>query len=265
MIKHTLMALSRAGTQADVDIVREHYQEDWWLQALLDRDAFHGLWHRQFFSHNYEITAFEAFLDMYVLTGNTTYLDAMLNAWSMLRQHWILPSGSIALNEGNYYPPDSLYIGFSGRDIASHHWVGHDHSHDHDHDHSLLRDAAVATPVQASADPYYHAPCMPGPLQQDVERSDSPYLSPLQVLKSAAMQPGRPPADDPGANPNDDDPPTGELCGSVFWTAFNQRFHRLFPDNETFVAGAWALHCRLGFLLLCGLVPVYHAAARRGY
>ena len=33
MIKHTLMALSEAGTQADVDIIRDHYQEDWWLQA----------------------------------------------------------------------------------------------------------------------------------------------------------------------------------------------------------------------------------------
>jgi uncharacterized protein len=38
-----------------------------------------------------------------------------------------------------------------------------------------------------------------------------------------------------GAFPGADDPPTGELCGSVFWTLFNQRFHRLFPDNETFV------------------------------
>ena len=49
MIKHTLMALSSKGTQADVDIVAEHYQEDWWLRALLEQDAFHGVWHRQFF------------------------------------------------------------------------------------------------------------------------------------------------------------------------------------------------------------------------
>ena len=38
-----------------------------------------------------------------------------------------------------------------------------------------------------------------------------------------------------GAPSSEADPPTGELCGSVFWTFFNQRFHRLFPDNETFV------------------------------
>ncbi len=29
---------------------------------------------------------------------------------------------------------------------------------------------------------------------------------------------------------------TGELCGSVFWIRFNQRFHRLFPDQEKYVA-----------------------------
>ena len=52
MIKHTLMALSEAGTQADVDIVQDHYAEEWWLQALLAMDPFHGIWHRQFFSHN---------------------------------------------------------------------------------------------------------------------------------------------------------------------------------------------------------------------
>lgn len=53
MIKHTLMALSAAGSQADVDIIQDLYQEDWWLNALLANDVFHGVWHRQFFSHNY--------------------------------------------------------------------------------------------------------------------------------------------------------------------------------------------------------------------
>lgn len=33
--------------QADIDIIADHYQEDWWLEALLNMDAFHGVWHRQ--------------------------------------------------------------------------------------------------------------------------------------------------------------------------------------------------------------------------
>ena len=49
MIKHTLMALSPMGTQADVDIIEEQYQENWWLEALIAKDAYHAIWHRQFF------------------------------------------------------------------------------------------------------------------------------------------------------------------------------------------------------------------------
>jgi hypothetical protein len=37
---------------AHVLACRQHYQEDWWLQALLDNDLYHGVWHRQFFSHS---------------------------------------------------------------------------------------------------------------------------------------------------------------------------------------------------------------------
>lgn len=256
MIKHTLMALSPMGTQADLDIIAEHYQENWWLEALIAKDAYHAIWHRQFFSHNYEITAFEAFLvrsqchffpstsypftphshshltppfpliqthqDMYVLTGNTTYLTATLNAWEMLREHWILPGGSFALNEGSYYPPDSYFIGFTGTHVAA-----------HQHDSIAAATAAAAASTTTSDDPYYHAPCMAGP-GLDLPEGTPPLLS------AAARQPPSPtPSEEKesgvAGGPNDSDPPTGELCGSVFWALFNQRFHRLFPDNETFV------------------------------
>lgn len=70
-----------------------------------------------------------------------------------------------------------------------------------------------------TADPYYHAPCMVNPL-------DDPEHTHTHEEEEPAL----------GGNPHDNDPPTGELCGSVFWTFFNQRFHRLYPDNETFVA-----------------------------
>ena len=206
MIKHTLMALSEAGTQADVDIVQDHYAEEWWLQALLAMDPFHGIWHRQFFSHNYEITAFEAFLDMYVLTGNATYYQAVLNAWSMLRAHWILPGGSFAINEGSYYPPDSYFIGFTGTHVAA----AHNHSV-----HAAYDDG----------DPYFHAKCMMQPGEGAAARGAMPAL---KAAGAALRAPGT-------GGPNDGDPPTGELCGSVFWTKLNQRFHRLHPDNETFV------------------------------
>jgi hypothetical protein len=217
--KHTLLALTEAGTQADVDIAEELYVEQWWLEALLAKDSFHGIWHKQFYSHNYENVFFESLVDLYVLTGNATYLQASLNAWEMLRGGWILPGGSFALNEGSYYPPGSYYIGFHGTHVAS------KHSH------------APPSAGGAEEDPFYHAPCMPGPGEGEGEGEGEEghhHISPLQALRAPAMA-VEVPSPAGGPNPNDSDPPTGELCGSVFWTKLNQRFHRLYPDNETFV------------------------------
>lgn len=50
-VRSTLMALSPLGTQEDVDIVEGLYVEQWWLEALLAKDLYHGIWHRQFFAH----------------------------------------------------------------------------------------------------------------------------------------------------------------------------------------------------------------------
>jgi hypothetical protein len=49
MIKHTLLALSGMGTQADLDIMEDLYIEQWWISALLSMDLYHAIWHRQFF------------------------------------------------------------------------------------------------------------------------------------------------------------------------------------------------------------------------
>jgi hypothetical protein len=205
-IKHTLMAQSAAGTQADVDVARTLYEEGWWLTALIAGDLT-AIYHRQFFSHNYEVTSFEAMADLYVLTGNVTYLDASLSACRMLREHWILPGGSCALNEGSYYPPDSYYIGFTGTQVAS----PHVHAH--------------AAPARAaSGDPYFHARCMAKPGVG--VGSLRPGLLAAAAIAAAPASTG----------PNDSNPPTGELCGNVFWSLLNQRFHRLWPTNESFVA-----------------------------
>lgn len=234
MIKHTLMARSALGVQADLDIVRDLLQEEWWLRALLDGDLYRGLWHRTFFSHNYEITAFEAFLDMYVLTGNVSYLNAVDAAWTALRDNFVLPGGSMAINEGDYYPPKSYYIGFTGRNVAS--------AHDH---------AAHA----ASDDGYYHAPCCTAPggtcaaaPATHSEGAAASYQGPFATLRSGAKARGE------GLGPNDGDPPTGELCGSVFWVFLNARLHRLRPDVSVYVdeMEAAALNIGVGALGLPG-------------
>eukprot|EP00971_Amphidinium_carterae_P034705 683041-Amphidinium_carterae.1 len=126
IIHSTRMALSALGTHADVDLVAGLYQEDWWLRALIARDK-RVISHKLFDAHNYQLTvkssanrkrtkvatralrpgtlvaeALEAYLDMYVLTGNETYLNAVMGGWEMHRDPvngWIHVGGSIAINE----------------------------------------------------------------------------------------------------------------------------------------------------------------------
>jgi DUF1680 family protein len=142
MISSTRMYLSPLGQEDDIKLVRERYQEDWWLDQLLANDD-RAIYERPE-PHCYEITALEAYLDMYRITGEIRYLQAVLNAWQMLREKWQMPGGSWALCERRRYPPKSYLLGVESR--------------------------------------------------------------------------------------------TGELCCAVFWVKLNQRLHRLFPENETFVA-----------------------------
>ena len=168
------------------------------------------------------MTAYEALLDLYVVTGNTTYRDAVLSAWRSLRARWILRGGSFALNEGSYYPPSSYYIGFTGVNVASARArLGRDAEGHEGHDHEGHAHAAQ----ELDDDGFYHAPCMAGP------GASEPPQTPLAVLRAAAKAPA-----EGLSGPNDNDPPTGELCGNVFWAKLNQRLHYLEPDNETFVA-----------------------------
>jgi hypothetical protein len=111
MIHNTRVASSPVGTARDLQVVQELFQEDWWLDGLAARNT-SMIWLREA-AHNYEITAFEAYLDVYVLTGDVRYLAAMEGAWELMRNHWIHVGGSIALNEGGagVYPPSSYFLG----------------------------------------------------------------------------------------------------------------------------------------------------------
>lgn len=82
IIKHTRMALTSLGTQADVDTAVKFYEERWWLEELAARNL-SAIWARHFDPHSYENTAFEAYVELFVLTGEQRYIDAMFGAWEM--------------------------------------------------------------------------------------------------------------------------------------------------------------------------------------
>jgi len=113
MIKHSQMALSELGTIEDLNILLNLYQEDWWLDELINLNE-SAIWLRHWYPHNYELTAFESYLDMYILTGNETYLNAILGGWQLFVDSWIHVGGSIAINEGSWYPPKSYFLDHDG-------------------------------------------------------------------------------------------------------------------------------------------------------
>ena len=124
MISSTRMYLSPLGKKDDIDLIFNHYQEDWWLDQLISKDD-NAIYNRPD-AHGYEITAFEAYLDLYRITGEKKYLEAVLCAWEMLRDKWEMPGGSFALCERKVYPPKSYLMGAesrSGETCVSVFWV----------------------------------------------------------------------------------------------------------------------------------------------
>jgi DUF1680 family protein len=145
MIANTRMYFTPVGKPDDIQVIQRYYQENYWLEGL----AAHNpdlVWQYPYDRpHNYLITDFEAYLDIYRATGDKRYLDAMKGAWDLYHDHWEHVGGSIAITEFGEFPPGSYRL-----------------------------DAQF------------------------------PFCE------------------------------TGETCGSVFWTRFNQRFQLMHPEEEKY-------------------------------
>ncbi len=141
MIPNTRMYFTPVGKPKDIQVVQQFYQENYWMDELAARQD-KAIWQYPYdHPHNYLITSLEPYLDQYRATGSKRYLDASLGGWDLYHNNWEHVGGSIAICEGDAYPPKSYYL----------------HKH------------------------------------------------------------------------------TGELCGSVFWVKFNQRFQNLYPGQEKYV------------------------------
>ena len=142
MIPNTRLYFTPVGRPEDIQVIQRYFQEDYWLTQLAGRED-RAIWRYPYdHPHNYLLTSLEPYLDQYRATGEKRYLDASLGGWELYHDKWEHVGGTIAICEGDAYPPKSYYL----------------HRH------------------------------------------------------------------------------TGELCGSVFWARFNQRFHLLYPDQEKYVA-----------------------------
>eukprot|EP00037_Helgoeca_nana_P025722 m.284949 g.284949 ORF g.284949 m.284949 type:complete len:770 (+) comp27028_c0_seq1:139-2448(+) len=113
LIHNTRLALSSVGQQQDVDVAADRYGETWWLEQLAQRNL-SAVWLRSLYPHNYEITAVEGYMDLYHITGEPLYLDAVDGFWGMFRDHWLHVGGTVAIKEWMLYPPGSYFLDTTG-------------------------------------------------------------------------------------------------------------------------------------------------------
>ena len=141
MIANTRLYFTPVGKPEDLQVIQRYFQENYWMEQLARRED-RAIWRYPYdHPHNYLLTSIEPYLDQYRATGDERYLEASRGGWELYHDKWEHVGGTIAICEGDTYPPHSYYL----------------HQH------------------------------------------------------------------------------TGELCGSVFWARFNQRFHLLYPDQEKYV------------------------------
>ena len=110
MVANTRMGTSPVGKPADAQVIQRYYQETAWLKGLARREK-EQVWQYPYDRpHCYLLTDLEAYLDLYLITGDPLYHDAVLGAWELYRAHWQQAGGSISIIEFEKDPPDSNYL-----------------------------------------------------------------------------------------------------------------------------------------------------------
>ncbi len=110
MIANTRMYFTPVGKPEDIQVIQRYYQENYWLEGLAAHNT-DVVWQYPYDRpHNYLITDFEAYLDIYRATGDKRYLDAMKGAWDLYHDHWEHVGGSIAITEFGEFPPGSYRL-----------------------------------------------------------------------------------------------------------------------------------------------------------
>ncbi len=110
MIANTRMYFTPVGKPEDIQVIQRYYQENYWLAALAKRDP-RVVWQYPYDRpHNYLITDFDAYMDVYRATGDPRYYEAMQGAWDLYHDNWEHVGGSIAITEFGEFPPKSYRL-----------------------------------------------------------------------------------------------------------------------------------------------------------
>jgi DUF1680 family protein len=93
------------GKPGDIQVLQRYFQLNFWLDQLIARDP-SAIWQYQYERvHSYLIIVLNAYMDMYMATGEAYYLNAMHGAWDVFREHFMHAGGSISVIESYTFPP----------------------------------------------------------------------------------------------------------------------------------------------------------------
>jgi DUF1680 family protein len=96
---------TNVGVPADIQVLQRYFQLNCWLDQLIARDP-SAIWQYQYERvHSYLIIVLNAYMDIYMATGDSYYLNAMHGAWDIFREHFMHPGGSISVIESYTFPP----------------------------------------------------------------------------------------------------------------------------------------------------------------
>ena len=113
----TLCYESGVGRAQDIITNMLYYEMDWYLDYLGDAMPEAMYMYPLDRPHAYMATAACAFLDMYGATGEETYLQAALGAWTIFAEYYVTTGGGVCMCEGAEYKPGNHMLSHSSRSV----------------------------------------------------------------------------------------------------------------------------------------------------
>jgi len=110
ILASTRMYDAPCGKTEDIEVAQKYYEEDWWLRQLIEKDHRAIYAHPGNHPHSTLLTTLEGYLDLYRVTGEKRYFDAVTSALSMYEDKWQHVGGGIAMCENDDYYPGCLWL-----------------------------------------------------------------------------------------------------------------------------------------------------------
>ncbi len=110
ILANTRMYDAPCGKMEDIEVAQKYYQEDWYLKELIAGDHRAIYDHPGNHPHSTLLTTLEGYLDLYRVTGEPLYWDAVTSALRMYEDKWQHVGGGIAMCEMDKYYPGCLWL-----------------------------------------------------------------------------------------------------------------------------------------------------------